>query len=135
MLIKRLENRVGNIKDIGIGTLSGYNLKFNKQSTDGSGKTNVVPQEKSEVLGVVYELTAEQQSKLDSSEIGYSRVKLEVTLDTFNTYMYVYIADQGMINNSLMPTYKYLNYLIQGATEHHFPEFYIETLKLIKTLN
>lgn len=135
MLAKRLEGRVGRMKDLGIATLKEYNLKFNKQSTDGSGKTNIVPDEDSKVLGVVYELTEEQKLKLDESEIGYSRKSLEMNLGSSDVYMDVYIADQKNINNDLLPKHAYLDYLIQGAIEHQFPETYIESLKQVETLN
>lgn len=135
LLVGRLRSRVGEMKDLGLATLKGYNLKFNKQSTDGSGKANIVPDENSEVLGVVYVLNEEQKVKLDSNERGYSRKSLEVRLGSSDIYMDVYIADQDKINDILLPKHEYLGYVIQGAIEHQFPETYIKSLQEIKTLN
>lgn len=126
---KRIEDRVGTVTDLGVGVLDKNTIKFNKLSSiDGSGKTNIVTDENSRVLGVVYELASEQLKLLDESELGYDRVSLPVELKGKQLDMEVYIAQARRVRDNLLPTREYLEYLIQGAKEHDFPPDYIKLL-------
>ncbi len=133
MLIARLEKRVGNVECLGMAILENYQIAFNKQSKDGTGKTNVYFSDGGLVEGVLFELTEEQMNKLDKSEIGYKRIDLNVQL-LKNTFLAVsYIAEVDAINNNLSPTKEYLQYLIDGAIENKLSDTYIEMLKSVKT--
>lgn len=130
---KRIENRVGAVADLGVGVLDKYKIKFNKQSTDGSGKTNIVPDGDSQVIGVVYELSKGQLDILDRIEIGYERGNLPLEVNGELVCVEVYVALPETINNELLPTRKYLEYLIQGAKEHDFPSDYVEFLEEVNS--
>jgi gamma-glutamylcyclotransferase len=43
MLLERIKKRVPSARALGIATLGGYALRFNKLSKDGSAKANIVP--------------------------------------------------------------------------------------------
>jgi hypothetical protein len=132
MLKSRIEDRLKSVTDLGIAVLKSHKIKFNKQSKDGSGKTNIVSDIHSNVLGVIYNLTEEQITLLDRNEIGYERIKIIVEFNSISTNVETYIAKPNTINENLLPTSEYLGYLITGAREHSFSQTYIESLELIK---
>ena len=55
---------------------------FNKVGRDGSGKANLVVQEKTCAWGVVFELGAADWDVLDRFEPGYARRSCQVILDS-----------------------------------------------------
>ncbi|HLD53780.1 MAG TPA: gamma-glutamylcyclotransferase family protein [Sediminibacterium sp.] len=134
MLRSRLEKRVGTVDDLGNAMLSGHKIFFNKiSSTDGTGKANIISYEEENVMGVVYSLTAEQIDILDKSEGGYNRITILVMLNNNLVEMETYIAKANRINNELLPTKEYRQYLIDGASEHVFPQDYIEMFNTHET--
>ncbi len=134
MLRSRLEgdDRVGALTDLGIGVLNKYTIKFNKQSTDGSGKTNIIPNRTTQVLGVVYDLSLEQMEKLTVIEKGYDRVTLPIQINGKKESAETFIAQAKRINNDLLPTCEYLGFLIQGAKDHQFPSEYVIFLEGVR---
>lgn len=132
MKCSRLEERTGVATDLGMATLKDYRIAFNKQSKDGTGKTNIVSTERQDVLGVLYELSEKQLKELDHSEKGYARVSLQVDLNGNAVDVQTYIALPESINEDLLPTTEYMRYLIDGAVEHGFPGEYKAFLKSFK---
>lgn len=132
MLRSRLEERVGEVVDRGVAKLKEYKIKFNKKGKDGSGKTNITLQKKSEVWGVGYELTDEQINLLDGIEDGYKRDTINVILENKKVQAEIYFALPEKIDGSLLPTIEYLDFLMSGAQEHDFPKIYLEFLQSIK---
>jgi len=136
MKSSRLRDRIGEVIDHGIVSKQNYRIIFNKQSTDGTGKTNLVtPAEQTEVIGVLYELTENQLKKLDDIEKGYMRIPIVVNWGTKTKEAQTYVAIDNMINNELLPKVDYLQLLIEGASEHGFPEEYLKLLKNFKVIN
>lgn len=131
----RLEERIGAVIDHGVATLKDYRIAFNKQSLYGSGKTNIMPAEQQDVLGVQYELSEEQLKILDDNEKGYVRVPMAVDVRGKVTEVQTYVALEKRINNDLRPTAEYLGYLINGARDHNFPEEYQKLLKGFEVAN
>jgi gamma-glutamylcyclotransferase len=126
----RLEGeRIGAVIDHGIATLQNYTIAFNKQSTDGTGKTNIMPAEQKETIGVLYEMTEDQLKKLDEIEKGYYRILIHVEWRGEIKHVQTYVAVEQRINNGLLPTAEYLGHLIKGASDHGFPEEYQTFLK------
>jgi gamma-glutamylcyclotransferase len=137
MLRSRLETeRVGQVIDLGIATLEGYKIAFNKLSKkDGTGKTNIISSPVSQVVGVIYNLTEEQFIKLDSIEgVGYVRTLVSVKYNNEVVPAYTYIATDNAIDDSLKPKQEYLQHLIDGAKEHSFPKQYVLFLESIECL-
>jgi len=138
MLRSRLENqkkgekRIGQVVDHGVAILLGHTIKFNKISIDGSGKTNIIGDNDSKVFGVIYELTNEQINLLDEIEVGYTRLPVGVILGNNTIQSDTYFALIENVDDNLLPTRDYLNFLVLGAKEHNFPEDYIEFLEKTK---
>lgn len=136
----RLENQngneqvIGSVIDCGISILRGHELRFNKRSIDGSGKANIVLNEKSEVLGVIYKLTRRQLNLLDSIERGYRRHPIQVNFQDKIISAETYIAALGKTDDSLLPQRDYLGFLICGAREHRFPREYMQFLESMQIL-
>lgn len=132
----RLEDgRIGVVTDYGVTTLKDYRIAFNKQSTDGTGKTNLMPAEQQDVVGVLYGLSEEQLKTLDDIEKGYFRIPISIEVEGKPTEVQTYVALKERINNDLLPTAEYLGYLIDGAVEHNFPKEYQEFLKSFEVVN
>jgi len=138
MLRSRLENqkrgdeRIEQVIDHGAGVLLEHTIKFNKESIDDSGKTNVIEDNDSKVLGVIYELTDTQINLLDKIEAGYTRSPVNVILGSNTIQVDTYFATTENVDNDLLPTRDYLNFLILGAKEHNFSDEYIEFLEKTK---
>ena len=131
----RLEDRIGTVIDHGMATLNDYRIAFNKLSIDKSGKTNIVPTERQDVLGVLYELSDEQLKILDNTEKGYLRIPMIVDVSGKATEVQTYVAMNERVHNGLFPTAEYLSHLIDGARDHGFPEEYQNLLKGFDVVN
>ena len=135
MLRSRLENQkkggeqIGQVIDRGTGVLLGYTIKFNKKSIDGSGKTNITEGDGSRVLGVIYELTDVQINLLEKIEVGYKKLSVDIVLESNTIQSDTFLAKPETIQDGLLPTRDYLNFLILGAREHNFPKDYVEFLE------
>jgi hypothetical protein len=84
---------------------------------------------------VLYELSEEQLNILDKNEQGYERTLVKVGIDGNEIEVQTYIALEDSINNNLLPTEKYLSYIINGAKDHNLPEEYQNFLKNIPVGN
>ncbi|TSC54989.1 MAG: Uncharacterized protein LiPW30_455 [Parcubacteria group bacterium LiPW_30] len=142
MLQGRLEDQknvrdesIGSVQDIGTASLPDYRLVFNKiGKKDGiSGKANIVQEQGAETLGVVYELSNEQINLLDSIEgKGYKRIPVGINFNGEQLEIDTYVAQANSVQEGLSPTREYLNFVIQGAVIHGFPEAYVSFLRSIK---
>jgi gamma-glutamylcyclotransferase (GGCT)/AIG2-like uncharacterized protein YtfP len=125
-----LEERIGTVGDRGVATLKDNRIAFNKESKkDGTGKTNILPTQHEDVLGVIYEMSEEQLKILDGIEGGYMRIPMPVQFEGKITEVQTYVASPNRINNDLLPTADYLQKLIDGAKDHGFPQTYQDHLK------
>lgn len=128
MKYNRIAERVGRVVTVGKASLDGYELRFNKFGSDGTGKANVVLNEGQKVHGVLYRCTNRQLDALDQFEgvpNHYTREVLEITQDSTGEKIsaVVYIASKrNTINPGLPPSTEYLNFILDGAREHDFPE-------------
>lgn len=125
--------------------LEGYTLLFNKAASSGNneGYANVVPQEGGEVHGIVYRGTEETLGILDGFEgvtFGhYQREIVEVEIRSAEPQWRgiakvtatVYIAQEGVTKEGLLPSQSYLNHLLQAKG---LPEEYLERLRSHPTL-
>jgi len=127
MSSKRLIKRIASAKPLIEASVENYNLKFNKISKDGTGKANLIKAD-GVVIGVIFEMNQDDIIKLDNIEKGYSRVLVNVQGVDGKSYEAVtYISDQ--INDTLKPSKEYLQYIIDGASEHQLPEYYSKYLQ------
>lgn len=123
MSIKRLEERVGKVKNLGKATLKGYTLCFNKKGRDGTGKANIVSKSQTQTEGVVFELSHRQLLKLDPFEGAprhYERKYVQLLNDKGEQIEAItYVAKpQWTVKKPLQPSKEYLNHILQGAREN-----------------
>ena len=131
LLPLRLLQRVASSKALGHASLSGYQLCFHKKGQDGSGKCNVlytgVP--KHRVIGVVYEMYADERIFLDVAESlgkGYELAHHRVQVQAVTHQVFLYVAPPDYIDDSLLPYSWYRDLVVQGAHAHGLPGDYIE---------
>ena len=116
------------------GYITGYKVRFNKRSIDGSGKCNVVKTEddKDRVYGVVYDFLDADKRDLDKHEglgKGYHAEEIRVTTDNGEIGCYTYIADGSSIDDSLKPYSWYKDFVVEGARQHRLPDEYVTALE------
>jgi len=84
MVSKRMCERIPEAEVVGIARLPDWKLAWDKISTDGSGKANLVKElvkeKKSEVWGVIYRCPEQKMPDLDKVEGGYQRLEVTVRL-------------------------------------------------------
>lgn len=132
MLTSHLCKRVGSIITIGRGKLLDFRFVCNKQSMDGSSKANLIKSIGDEVWGVLYEIELKELINLDRAEGGYNRISREIIADDGSSIMaFVYVSPK-LTNVPCYDEYKRL--IIEGASEHQLPGFYIEFLKKIPSM-
>lgn len=127
----RIGKRLGPVKKRAIARLADYAIEFDKASTDGSGKTNLVPKKSSEAWGVIFDLTPDQMQKLKRIEKGYTEQGIEVDVDGNAVPVRTLVAEKR--TRRLRPTHEYLNLLIEGAEEHGLPGAYVQKLRRVRT--
>jgi gamma-glutamylcyclotransferase (GGCT)/AIG2-like uncharacterized protein YtfP len=131
LLPLRLLQRVASSKALGHASLSGYQLRFHKKGQDGSGKCNVfyTGETRHQVIGVVYEMYADERILLDAAENlgkGYELVHHQVQVQADNHQVFLYVAPPDYIDDSLLPYSWYRDLVVQGARAHGLPGDYIE---------
>ena len=139
MCITRLHARVPSCKLDSVATLQGYDLRFHKKSSDGSGKCNAfhTGNTKDVVLGVIFDIDAKDKKKLDDAEglgKGYHEEPIlhVVTIPGIEVVpVLIYVADSNYINNSLVPFTWYMDFVAEGAKQHCFPAWYMSKLQAV----
>jgi len=126
---ERLGKRIGAAKLTGIGSVTGYDLCFNKRSVDGSGKANLIERADAVVEGVIFEVSVTQLLKLDGIEKGYHREPVSVVINGVAHSAITYIAAADQIDNSLSPTTEYLRFITRGAEKFGLSEAYRRRLE------
>lgn len=112
--------------------LSGYRFAFNKYSTKevGTGKANIVEEDKRKVWGVIYEFNVEAFKVLDNIEKGYHQKPIVVSTDEDEKYESItYVAKDDVVRSGLKPTSAYLKIILDGARYHHLPPEYISEIE------
>lgn len=135
----RLQNRLPASVVRGTGVLQGYQLAFDKISTnDGSGKCNIqfTGDKLDGVCGVLYELPDADLVKLDEIEgegHGYARKSLYISQEgTGLVAAESYLATKT--DASLKPMHWYKEHVLWGAHEHKFPDHYIEFIESVSAI-
>ena len=114
------------------GTLSDFELRFNKRSTvhPGMASANVMRVPGARVEGVVYELSEpaqiEQMDPFEGFPERYVREPCAIVTDEGALTAWVYIATERWITEGLRPARWYLNHLLAG--EVHLSRDYYTAL-------
>jgi gamma-glutamylcyclotransferase (GGCT)/AIG2-like uncharacterized protein YtfP len=126
---ERIKNRVkSDVKTVGVGKLEGFEIIFNKPSSDKKkARANIKENPHKIVYGVVYELTEGQLNKLNTREPGYRREKRKIKIikndKEEEIEAEIYVAE--ITKEGLKPDEEYIRELIDGAKKHNLPQDYI----------
>lgn len=122
--------------------LQGWRLRFNVQhffrNEGGVGNIEHTGDPNDQVLGVLHECLDEDLAPLDATEAygyGYDRITIQVKVDdktTKKTHVIsalTYIGMDDFIDNSCLPSRRYLNIILNGAIQTGLHIDYINKLK------
>jgi gamma-glutamylcyclotransferase (GGCT)/AIG2-like uncharacterized protein YtfP len=115
--------------------LQGWYVRFNVQHffRHEGGVGNIEPTDKPSVVWGVLHLCEDEHLKLlDAAEAyphGYDRIEVKVLTDRGEQLAIAYVGKPSFINNECLPTQRYLNILIEGATAALLDPAYIESLR------
>jgi len=123
MLVQRLQQRVCSVVDQGLASLADYAWCCNKLGVDGTAKANLIDKPGARVFGVLYMINPSDWSLLDQIEGGYQRIEVNVCCAGKTHKAWTYISTL-LTKQTAKSTY--LDYILQGAEEHHLPQEYIE---------
>jgi len=137
MSVRRLQARIRAVK-VGIGKLSGYQLRFHKVSRlDGSGKCDAFytghPDEY--LLGVVYAVSREDQkalNRLEGDGFGYAVKTVEIEMAGKRVEAVTYCAQE--IDPALRPLDWYREHVARGAEEHDLDPAYVDRIRRIEVI-
>ena len=127
----RLAKRLASAKLIGTAHLEQWSLCFHKRSKDQSGKCSIIS-DPGGVHFAVFDISAGDKLILDEIEgvgQGYSAISLDVPI--FGTCA-SYIAEQGYIDDSLLPYGWYKELVLAGARFHGFPDQYVAQIESVR---
>jgi cation transport regulator ChaC len=140
MLSRRFKHstRVPSARLVGVGSIQGYRLTFDKRSTSGSGKCDAEATGNLDdrVHGVVYEIPRDEKRRLDRVEAlgqGYAEKIVEVSLAGRPVSAIMYYATDKDI--SLKPYHWYKAHVLAGAQEHGLPDEYIASLERVQSID
>lgn len=125
--------------------LYGWRLRFNVEhffrNEGGVGNIERTGDPNDRVLGVLHECLDEALTPLDATEAygyGYDRITINVELNDNSALdsssaqtisALTYIGMPEFIDNSCLPSRRYLNIILEGATQAGLDDEYVEQLK------
>ncbi|RJP24367.1 MAG: gamma-glutamylcyclotransferase [Candidatus Abyssobacteria bacterium SURF_5] len=133
MCLERLWKRCPSCEFESTAKLIGHSLRFNKRSTDKSGKCTAffTGNPGDFVFGAVYEILPSEKPQLDKAEgVGSGYIEHPITVrsgdKTFKTF--TYLADPEYVEDNLSPYDWYKEFVLQGAKSISLPEEYIAAI-------
>ncbi len=113
--------------------LADFQLVFNVKHwfPHEGGVGNVVPHDGSHVWGVVHELVPEDLTALDKLEsygVGYDRIEVELDVAGHTERAVTYVGLPDFLDDSRLPTSRYMNIILAGARQAKLPKDYVERL-------
>lgn len=119
-----------------VGRLPNYKLKFNVEHwfRHEGGMGNIEPSDNPDdyVEGMVHECTGEDLGALDRMEaygVGYDRIRIGVQTEEGMVDALAYVGLPEVINESCLPTRRYLNIILKGARAAGLNKEYIKRLE------
>lgn len=140
---KRFLKRIPKAKYLGVTSISGYSLVFNKLSIDGSSKLNIskVDNNLNVVYLALYEIEERNLKYLNLIETGYSKEKIfiknRIRKDSFvydfEDTVYIYIQKDKSKQTSLNPYSWYYSHIVTGIIDNNdIPITYLSNFKNIE---
>lgn len=136
MLSSRLTARCRSARVIGTAIAQDHAIEFSKKSIDGSGKANLIQQDR--VIGtpgVLFEISLFERDALDKAEgagSGYDRLDefvVETTNDRESVNATTYLASSTQTD--LLPFDWYLALVLAGTLEHRIGDDHADHLRSI----
>ena len=122
MCIRQMNERCPNNSKIGIAQLSGYRWIISTR-----GYANVVKSSNDDVWGVIYEISIQDEAKLDGYEgvstKCYLKENLDILIDSGIKNCLTYVDPITEIG---IPSYTYSNTINEGILDSKLPEEYVE---------
>jgi sulfite reductase (NADPH) flavoprotein alpha-component len=116
--------------------LHGWRLRFNVQHffrhEGGVGNIERTNKPGDRVLGVLYDCPDESLAPLDAMEAcghGYERINVEVEAGGGRLPALTYVGMPGFIDDSCLPSRRYLNIVIDGARRAGLDPYYVKALE------
>jgi len=130
-------DRVPSARPVGIGYVTGHQLRFDKAGKDGSGKCDAEETQNASdrVYGALYSIDKSEQHKLDDAEglrRGYDETPVKVVTATRVVPAVMYYATSK--DPSLKPYHWYKALVVAGAVEHGLPFPYVELLRTVDSV-
>jgi len=137
MLTERIRARVPSATPHTSARLSGRTLRFDKRSTDGSGKCTLLDAgPESTVYGVVFEVAPDELTALDEAEHrgrGYERCQVRPRTSNGTCDAFAYVAQPAYLDDGLVPYGWYKAFVAAGAHQHNLPDAYQTRLDAVRT--
>ena len=137
MCLQRLRARTPSAKPVGTGCLHQHDLRFHKESVDGSAKCDAyyTGSEKHSVHGALFVLSDEDKLLLDDYEgLGKGYERKEVLVECGQDQVQAYIYSATRINAGLKPYDWYKRLVLRGALQHELPKCYIDRIQRIESI-
>ena len=119
LLPRRLRERTPSAVAHGIGLLRGHRLCWHMASRDGSGKCDVVVDDRSTVHGVLWRIDLAEKPLLDAAEslgVGYAEKRVQVAVGAATVEAWTYTALR--VDPALRPYAWYRDIVVAGARHH-----------------
>lgn len=129
----QMEERVGEVEPVGIASIRGYRLTFNKRGNDGSGKCNLIPTGRGtdRVMGVAYSVSLEQFKDLIQVASGYRASAVTIELDSRVLPAASFVARSGRVDDNLQPFDWYKQLVLRGLEHFEFPVDYCDSVRQV----
>ena len=121
--------------------LPGWRLRFNVRHffrhEGGVGNIEYTGDPDDRVLGVLHECRDDSLPALDQAEargVGYDRIEVQVRTDSGDRPAFAYVGRPAFLDDSCLPSRRYLNILLRGARLAGLDPAYIARLERQPTL-
>ena len=136
MSSRRLLARVPSARSLGVAHLLGYEMRFAKQSHDGSAKCTISSNSDASTLGIVYHIPNDQRAILDRIEgqgFGYDVCDIRITTQSGRRVSaFTYLSED---TDETLPAYTwYVEHVVRGAREHGIAQQYIEKIESTRAI-
>lgn len=135
---RRIEERLGTCRRVGMAWVDEHVLRFHKDGMDGSGKCNIELTGSIEhrIYGVVFEINEHQKQRLDVFEgPDYSTYDILAQSEVGELEAFAYRALSRAINPAAAPFTWYKALVLKGALEAGFPEHYVEHIRRVEAVS
>lgn len=126
---RRLEKRVGEVESLGVDSIDGRSLTFDKRGADRSAKCNLRVRRGERAFGACYRLRPDQWGLLEEFEPGYQASELELGSGRSAR---VFLAEADLVDEP--PFSWYRDIVVCGMQYFDFPLEYREAARSVSAI-